>query len=191
MSRVSTARRGFTLIEIMIAVAIIGILASTAISMFQLQTQRTKRTEAMTNLEAMAKMQRAYFGENGSHPSVFPVPLGPPGEKQNWDPASSAAFGTLGFNVEGSVYYVYDVNSSTGVCACPSNGCFTGAAYGDSDRDGAVAVVGYFHPDATGASCPILMFPAIGAPIDPVDGLPIYEQPVDIFQFSGPIVDDY
>jgi prepilin-type N-terminal cleavage/methylation domain-containing protein len=191
MSRVSTARRGFTLIEVMIAVAIIGILASTAISMFQLQTQRTKRTEAMTNLEAMAKMQRAYFGENGSHPSVSPVPLGPPGEKQNWDPASSAAFGTLGFNIEGSVYYVYDVNSGSGICACPSNGCFTGAAYGDSDRDTGVAVVAYFHPDGTGAVCPVLMMPAVTAPIDPVDGLPIYDQPVDIFTFSGPIVDDY
>lgn len=191
MSSLNTGRRGFTLLELMVVVAIIGILASTAIAMFQYQQQRAKRTEAMTNLEAISKMQRAYFGENGSHPAVAPVPLGPPGLKQNWDAAATAAFGALGFNAEGSVFYVYDVNSSAGGCACPSNACFTASAYGDSDRDGNVAVVGYFHADGAGTVCTSLVFPAVGPPIDPVDGLPILEQPVDIFQYSGPIVDDY
>jgi prepilin-type N-terminal cleavage/methylation domain-containing protein len=191
MSSQNTGRRGFTLLELMVVVAIIGILASTAIAMFQYQQQRAKRTEAMTNLEAISKMQRAYFGENGSHPAVNPVPLGPPGLKQNWDAVATAAFGTLGFNAEGSVFYVYDVNSSAAGCACPSNACFTASAYGDSDRDGNVALVAYFHADGGGAVCNSFVMGAIGPPIDPVDGLPILEQPVDIFQYSGPIVDDY
>lgn len=183
-------RRGFTLLEVMIVVAIIGILSSTAIAMFRQQQQRAKRSEAMTNLEAISKMERSYFGENGSYPFAPPVPLGPPGIKQNWDAISTAAFGTLGFNVEGSVFYVYDVNSQAGVCACPSNECFTASAYGDSDGDGSVAMVGYFHADGAGVVCPGFAL-AIGPPIDPFDGLPILEQPVDIFQYSGPIADDY
>ena len=191
MSRLNTGRRGFTLLELMIVVAIIGILASTAIALFQNQQLRAKRTEAMTNLEAIAKMQTAYFGENGSHPAVIPVPLGPPGLKQNWDAASTAAFGTLGFSAEGSVFYVYDTNSSGGACACPSNACFTASAYGDSDRDTNIAVVAFFHADGSGTVCPTQVFPAIGPPIDPLDGLPILEQPVDIFQYSGPVADDY
>ncbi len=192
MNEKTQRRLGFTLLEVMIVVAIIGILSSTAIAMFRLQQQRAKRSEAMTNLEAIAKMERAYFGENGSYPSAIPVPPAMiPGVKTNWDAAASAAFGTLGFKAEGSVWYVYDVNSSAGLCACPSNACFTAAAYGDSDRDGAIAVVGFFHPDGGGAVCPVQVFPAIGPPIDPFDGLPILEVPVDIFQYSGPVADDY
>jgi prepilin-type N-terminal cleavage/methylation domain-containing protein len=191
MSSLNTGRRGFTLLELLVVVAIMGVLATTSIAMFQYQQQRAKRTEAMTNLEAIAKMQRAYFGENGSHPSVIPVPLGPPGLKQNWDAAAQAAFGTLGFSTDGSVFYVYDVNSAGGACACPSNGCFTASAYGDSDRDGNIALVAYFHADSGGVVCNSLVLGAVGPPIDPVDGLPILEQPVDVFQFSGPIVDDY
>jgi prepilin-type N-terminal cleavage/methylation domain-containing protein len=184
-------RRGFTLVELMIVVAIIGILASTAVALFQHQQQRAKRSEAMTNLSAISTLQTSFFGENGSHPAAVPVPLGPPGEKQNWDAAAAAAFGNIGFTTEGSVYYVYDTNSTASGCACPSNGCFTASAYGDSDRDGNIAVVAFFHADAGGAVCPVQVFPAIGPPIDPSDGLPIVEQPVDIFQYSGPIVDDF
>ena len=186
-------RRGFTLLELLFVLAIIGVLSTTAIAMFRLQQQRAKRSEAMTNLEGIAKMERAYFGENGSYPAAIPVPLGPPGLKQNWDATASlpAAFGTLGFQTEGSVYYVYDVNSSAGLCACPSNECFTASAYGDSDRDTAIGVVSYFHADQGGTVCPVQVFPAIGPPIDPIDGNPILEQPVDIFQYSGPVVDDY
>jgi type II secretory pathway pseudopilin PulG len=158
--------------------------------MFQLQQQRAKRSEAMSNLAAIAKMQNAYFGENGAHPAATAVPLGPPGIKQNWDAAADAQFATLGFRTDGSVFYVYDVDSSAGTCACASNSCFTASAYGDSDRDLATAVVAYFHADDSGTVCPTAVF-AIGPPIDPVDGLPILEQPVDIFQYSGPIVDDY
>jgi prepilin-type N-terminal cleavage/methylation domain-containing protein len=190
MSRKHAGRHGFTLLELLFVVAIIGILGTTAIAMFRMQQQRAKRTEAMTNLDGIAKLQTAYYGENGSHPSAIPVPAGAPGEKQNWaDPL--ATFGAIGFSTEGSVFYVYDTNSNAGVCACPSNGCFTAAAYGDSDRDGNVAVVAFFHADGGGTVCDVQVFPGIGPPIDPVDGLPIIEQPVDIFQYSGPIVDDF
>jgi len=191
MSRKNLGQRGFTLLELLVVVAILGVLATTAIAMFQLQQQRAKRSEAMTNLAGIAKMQNSYFGENGSHPNALPVPLGPPGIKQNWDAVADAEFATLGFRTDGSVFYVYDVDSSSGTCACPSNGCFTASAYGDSDRDGIVAVVSYFHTDGGGAWCPTQVF-ALAPPIDPVDGLPILEQPVDHFQYIGPgIVDDY
>jgi hypothetical protein len=146
----------------------------------------------MTNLEALAKQERGYFGENGIYPAAVPVPLaGIPGQKNNWDATAMAAFGQLGFAVEGAVMFIYDVNSAAGLCACPSGACFTASAYGDSDLDGAVSVVSFFHADDAGVVCPVQVFPAIGPPIDPSDGLPILEQPVDIHQWSGPLADDY
>jgi prepilin-type N-terminal cleavage/methylation domain-containing protein len=190
MSIRSRRRSGFTLIELTITVAIMGILSATAIGLFRIQQLRAKRTEAMTNLEAIAKMEKGYFGENGIYPAAIPVPLGAPGQKQNWDAVADLAFGQLGFRAEGSVWYVYDVNTPVGLCPCPSGACFTSAAYGDSDRDGNIAVVAYFHPDDAGVACPVQVFP-LGPPIDPSDGLPILDQPVDIFTFSGPVVDDY
>lgn len=186
-------RRGFTLIELIITVAIVGVLSATAIGLFRIQQLRAKRTEAMTNLEAVSKMERSYYGENGIYPAAVPFPAGLPGQKQNWDMTAPLAvgFNQLGFAAEGTVWFVYDVNTPMGLCACPSGACFTASAYGDSDLDTAVSVVSFFHADDAGVVCPVQVFPAIGPPIDPSDGLPILEQPVDIHQWSGPLADDY
>jgi type IV pilus assembly protein PilA len=56
-------KRGFTLIELMIVVAIIGILAAIAIPNFIRFQARSKQSEAKTNLKSMFTAQKAYFGE--------------------------------------------------------------------------------------------------------------------------------
>ena len=52
---------GFTLVELMIVVAIIGILASIAIPSFRVYQWKAKRSEAYANLGALAMSQKAYF----------------------------------------------------------------------------------------------------------------------------------
>ena len=56
-------RKGFTLIELMIVVVIIGILAALAIPRFMQTTGKAKKSEAKTILKQLYQLERAYFQE--------------------------------------------------------------------------------------------------------------------------------
>jgi len=72
MSLVSKKKmRGFTLIEVMIVVAIIGILSAIAIPNFMRFQARSKQSEAKTNLKALYTAQKAYFGEKDRYLNNF------------------------------------------------------------------------------------------------------------------------
>jgi len=61
--------KGFTLIELMIVVAIIGILAAIAIPNFLRYQAKTKQSEAKSNLNSIFTSQVVYFGENDTYAS--------------------------------------------------------------------------------------------------------------------------
>jgi len=58
------SRKGFTLIELMIVVVIIGILAALAIPRFMQATVKSKQSEAKGILKQIYTMQRTYRQEN-------------------------------------------------------------------------------------------------------------------------------
>jgi len=62
------SRKGFTLIELMIVVAIIGILAAVAIPAFLEYMKRSKTSEASLNLNKIAKAAKRVKGDIGSYP---------------------------------------------------------------------------------------------------------------------------
>lgn len=65
--------RGFTFIELMLVVTIIGILAAIAIPKFLTYQCKTKQVEARKGLGALAKMQATYFAENEEYAADIDV----------------------------------------------------------------------------------------------------------------------
>ena len=55
---------GFTLIELVIAVAIVGILASFAISTYQSSVLKARRTDAKVTLTTLAQKQERHYTQN-------------------------------------------------------------------------------------------------------------------------------
>ena len=143
--------RGFTLIEVMVAVAIVGILATLAIPAFISYMARSKTAEASQNIDQMYKLAAVYYtrdlsgqGTNsavtgycivGSAGRTPDVPLK---EKQDLDitAADDPELLALRFSVADLVYFSYGETSLGAGCGnVPSSQLYTFFANGDLDGD--------------------------------------------------------
>ena len=81
---------GFTLIELMIVVAIVGILSAVAIPTFQSYVYRSRTAEAVTFLGEIRQRQESYRAEFGQYCAVS----GTGAPASNWTPSTLPASGT-------------------------------------------------------------------------------------------------
>ncbi len=147
MRKLHTRKGGFTLIELMIVVAIIGILAAIAIPNFLRFQLRSRVGEGKTNIAAIRTAQEGYNAEYGTYVGAPPAPAtGTPSNAKRIWPATPPGFDTVGWFPEGEVYYNYSV--ITGVAGGP---VYTIEAWSDIDADTNFNSWGYVHalPGAT------------------------------------------
>ncbi len=65
--KISNGQKGFSLVELMIVVAIIGILAALAVPKFNLFQAKARQAEAKSNLSHIYTLQQSYFGDNDTY----------------------------------------------------------------------------------------------------------------------------
>jgi type IV pilus assembly protein PilE len=74
----SAKSRGFTLIELMIAVAIVAFLAGIAYPSYTSHVRKTKRAEAKTRLLQVAQLEERHFTQNNTYTTNIAGLLGVP-----------------------------------------------------------------------------------------------------------------
>jgi type IV pilus assembly protein PilE len=60
---------GFTLVELMIVVGVIGVLAAIAIPQYDSYVRKSKRADAKVALSSLAQMQESFFANNNRYTS--------------------------------------------------------------------------------------------------------------------------
>lgn len=158
MTATRRSARGFTLIELMISVAILGVLSSVALPEFQRATLRARAAERATIMESMTRAVNDVITQQqgipgGAWTGVVNPPGAPTSAKRRFD-WTSAGWSQLPLFVEGDAYYSYSF-VALDVAGDGKNVTLSVIGEGDLDADGVHSIrqdafvgVGYsFAPD--------------------------------------------
>jgi prepilin-type N-terminal cleavage/methylation domain-containing protein len=102
LSKFHRSQKGFTLIELMIVVVIIGILAALAIPRFMRATTKSKQSEAKNILKQCYAMERAYRQEYDTYW----------GQGVTASAANQTALGRIGVDIMATARYTYTITTA-------------------------------------------------------------------------------
>ncbi len=137
-------RKAFTLVELMIVVAIIGILASVAVPNYQVFVLRAKKSEAYVCLDGIRTAEYAYEAAFDTFLSAAANPP-PPVTRQPrpWD-MTKAEWRTLNWEPTGAVRCSYVIDTRD------ENSWFKSTAYCDIDGDTNMATIALYSWNSGG-----------------------------------------
>ncbi len=129
----SRRRRGYTLIELMIVIVIIGILAALAIPAFSNYVQRSRMAESFAFLGEIRQREESYRAEFGQYASAPYHPAAAPftgGAAATWESAGMPMeWRQIGAAPDGPTRFIYEVSASTPSMVPP--GCPAGLGLTD------------------------------------------------------------
>ena len=113
-------KKGFTIIELLVVVLIIGVLSAIALPQYQKAVKRAKGAEALTVMKATVDAVNAYYLANGSYPFMDnenPTELSPDLPKmKHWQYAQVGSVPTISGKSD-DFYGCYDVSGSSNFCS--------------------------------------------------------------------------
>jgi len=128
------SKKGFTLIELMIVVAIIGILAAIAIPNFLRFQAKSKQSEAKSNLGGIFTAQTSYFSEYNGFADLGTVSWSPIGSSVRYKYTMGGA-STMGLASVGIVAANWNGRTPAFTAINVSPPGFTAGAQGNIDTD--------------------------------------------------------